>query len=1486
MSDSFNSAYLAVRKDRNKAEMDRMMAEDEAYIQAQQPAPAPSPAAPAPAAPPKKSPGVVSEALKAVGGGVLDAGRNAINAIDDAATWLDNNFLDLRLNSSTFGAVGGRKATGQEAHKESLQVPELPSYMQNETGAGKLARSVTQFVVPFLGATKALKAASLLQGAGTATVAARGAAAGAATDFAAFDPREQRLSNLILDFTDGNPAVGKPILEYLAAHPGDGNAEGRFKNTLEGLGLGVATEGLFYGAKAAKAHFQAKGKAPLEALQEAAGAGKEAGDLTSEAVSTAKEPDLSLANQIELLTGVQKTGPSKFQKALDMKAALADADKAAQPKGLELADGALAGTREAGNPDAFLKNGSKDTKLTLEDPNAVPFEKAAGQADVPSFPDSWKMVEQDPSPRRMFLDTQDGHVVMAKEAAGPHQMDLDLTLPDVLKKTERTPDEDAMLAGYKELQDKVLEAAPKVADDAASEVADLEARITKAQSRVDSLLEAGKDTATAQKVLDNLLKKRDVGMFDHSTKLSAKEADGLAGGADTVVDEIARNNEKILAAMGKQQGGFVSPSVLANMASMQVGGVTGYLSAEDDATMAERFSLAGMGALAGWGIKVGASKVLKGSERAVIDAAPAEVRALARKEVANIAPVQAAVGKKPPVIRQAKVESLVKAAKEGGMESLARAVKESDFNFAHIDTADEVKETIDAFSAAFEKETDLAKHGTQSFGDIKELANELGAGEKSLRELYQGTNNLGARILAHRALLTASAEQVTKLARLASSGDAEGILALRKHVALHASIQAQMKGVQTEVARALGQFRIQSTSIDLAINERNQLIDAMGGHAANIKFAQQLADITDPAALNAVIRKGAMARGKDALYEAWVNGLLSGPVTHVVNMTSNGLVAIASPAERLLAGMYGKVLRPGEDIVRMGEAKAQLYGMLEGLKDATRITKYGMDTLKKAGGEALHGNFSAAKGLLEDSADEFGGAWRAAATDAPVLDNAAFGTRQYDLQESAISAANLGFDQASFMGKFVDGLGAMVRTPGRLLTTSDEIFKTIHYRGELKAQAYRQATSEGLHGDELFKRVASLTEDPTPELSAMALDAARKGTFTNPLGEMGGAAQNLINKLPGGRWIVPFVRTPTNIMKFVGERTPGLNLLAEGVRAEFAAGGARRDMMLAKTTMGGAMYALGGYMAAQGMITGGGEKVLTAEKLSGWQPYSIKVGDTYVAYNRMDPFGMFLGLAADAVDLSGHLDPTEMGDFASMATLAVSRNLVSKSYMKGVIDLIDAFQQPEGKMDRYLQNLIGTVVPAAANAARKEDDPLAREVWSYTDAIKNRLPGYSKDLPPVRNVFGEPQKLAGGLGPDMVSPFRTSVASTDPLATEVARLNIDLKKPPKTLHTAPGAPGVDLTPQQYDRLTEIAGGLFKTELGKVLNTPFYKELPEDPNGSDYREAKETVIRRIYQRSQMEATRSLLAEDEELRTKWVQDKRNAAAALSGRPELPF
>jgi hypothetical protein len=704
-----------------------------------------------------------------------------------------------------------------------------------------------------------------------------------------------------------------------------------------------------------------------------------------------------------------------------------------------------------------------------------------------------------------------------------------------------------------------------------------------------------------------------------------------------------------------------------------------------------------------------------------------------------------------------------------------------------------------------------------------------------------------------------------------------------------------MKGVQTEVARALGQFRITSKAVDLAINERNALVEAMGGHQANIDFAEKLSRITDPRMLNDVTRRAAMARSTDALFEAWVNGLLSSLVTQGSNTIGNALVAIGSVAERGVAAGVGTarhlVLRDPAAAVQAGEVKAYLFGMMNGLKDALHISAEGLRTMKGAFGEWRAGNPEEARRIIASS-DDMGNAWKTFATDTPVLDNAAFGTRQYELQNAAITADNLP-RLASIVGRStVEYMGALIRLPGRTLATTDELFKTVFYRGELHAQSYRKAASEGLDGVARDKRIAELLNDPTPDLSGQALKAAREGTFTSPLGKSGSYLQGFIQNTAGARYIMPFVRTPINMMKYTFDRTPFLNLMQEQNRAIIAAGGPQADMMMSRWAMGGSLFAIASYMSAQGIITGGGmEKERNAEQLGGEQAYSFHIGDKYYSFGRLDPIGMIFGLAADFQKISGHIDDTERSKLAAAVVLSISKNLASKSYLSGVIDAVDTFSQnTAGKWQRYVNKQAGTIVPGFLAQARKEVDPEVKEVWTMMDSVMSRIPGLSKHVKPHVNLLGDDVHYEGGLGPDIASPVAQMTENHDPGAKEVARLNVDLKHPLRQIGGGDGAPGLELNGDQYYRLMKIigkeAGGVgFKKALNDLISSPQYKSLPEDPHQREYKQIKQKEIELLYDGMKKAAVGQLLGEDKELRMKFMQHQQNKGNALMGVPIVP-
>jgi hypothetical protein len=276
--------------------------------------------------------------------------------------------------------------------------------------------------------------------------------------------------------------------------------------------------------------------------------------------------------------------------------------------------------------------------------------------------------------------------------------------------------------------------------------------------------------------------------------------------------------------------------------------------------------------------------------------------------------------------------------------------------------------------------------------------------------------------------------------------------------------------------------------------------------------------------------------------------------------------------------------------------------MFQGLKDAMFISDKGFESLRKAGKEAVSTapkrvvdevtgeakivseGWNQAKDTLKGKQDEFGNALRTAATEEPIVDNAI--KFEHHVENSAISAKSLG--SSGVLGQGIDMLGSLIRMPGRALLTGDEFFKSIGYRMELNAQAYRRASQQGLTGDALASEVARIVENPPKDIHLSAVDGARYQTYTRELGETGALFQQLVASMPVLRFVVPFIRTPTNILKSVVERTPGVNLLLDEVRADLMTGGARAQLATSRMAMGTAMYTLAGSLAYEGKIIGGG----------------------------------------------------------------------------------------------------------------------------------------------------------------------------------------------------------------------------------------------------------------------------------------------------------
>ena len=788
--------------------------------------------------------------------------------------------------------------------------------------------------------------------------------------------------------------------------------------------------------------------------------------------------------------------------------------------------------------------------------------------------------------------------------------------------------------------------------------------------------------------------------------------------------------------------------------------------------------------------------------------------------------------------------------KPGITDELAEGVTKTDpdmpyyhfagnINFGHINSTDDAKALIDGVASRYANEMDEARRGVVSWEETQELAELSGMTPERLLSRRKGQAFNAHEALAARQILVSSAEKLSELAHRVATGTADQIeqFAFRKQLSVHYALQAQVSGMTAEAGRALNAFRIDAASNAGRLKAIDELMQTMGGVDTNT-LADMITTMDTPEKISKFVQEAQNANTLDMLIEAWINGLLSGPQTHAVNMTSNALVSLWMIPEKMVATAISKIPKAGSGDIAATEALHQAYGLVEGFKDGL-----------KAFGRTIK------TGRAVDPVSKMEAGYQGAITAENV--------------RKTMLGSKFGrhLDEGSVAAHAVDLLGHGVRMPGRFLEAEDTLFKSIGFRMELRSRAIRQAHMEGLEGDAAAKRIHDILNDPethAPDIHLAAIDMARYQTFTNQLGPAGSYLQKTIASMPALRIVVPFVRTPSNILKFAFERTP-MAPLSKQVRAEIAAGGARRDLALAKISMGSMVMAVAGAMAAEGRITGGGPSnrgMRTLMRNKGWQPYSIKVGDTYYAYGRLEPIGMMLGLAADAQEIMGQTDEMTAGKIAAATTMAISKNMTSKTWLRGFSEALNAMDNPDMYGEKWWERFAGTAIPTGVAQVERYMSPEMSAVYSWMDQIQSRIPGYSDDLPPRRNVWGEPIVLGGGWGPDMVSPIYTSNEKYSPIDDELLRLEAPMGMPRRAMNIH--GVNIELDPQEYD---DFIVAMNKTKLSSS-NTTLKKTLDRLVKRKDYKslpdEQKENMIRRHFTEAKMLAKEKTLEKHPELR----------------------
>lgn len=672
---------------------------------------------------------------------------------------------------------------------------------------------------------------------------------------------------------------------------------------------------------------------------------------------------------------------------------------------------------------------------------------------------------------------------------------------------------------------------------------------------------------------------------------------------------------------------------------------------------------------------------------------------------------------------------------------------------------------------------DAARRGQISHAETQALARDLGMTADDLLARRSGQALNAEEAYAARAILDKSGKELVAMARrIRSAGDAPGdelLATFRKALVRHTAIQEQVAGATAEAGRALSAFRMAADSRDVPGRVLSELVNAGGGAGRLKDAANAIVDLeADPANLNRFIEKASKPRFRDKLVELWINSLLSGPQTHVVNMLSNTLTSIAQIPEHAAAAGIGAVRRVASrdavDRVTGTEVGSRMVGMLQGAKEGAR---------------------------------EFARALRTGEASDLV-------SKVEDQGQKAISGLK----------------GEVIRIPTRLLTAEDELFKGMARRMELTGLAIRKANAEGLTGDAFRARSAELLANPTDDMIESAMDYGRYVTFQRPLGEIAGPISRATQDAPILKLILPFVRTPTNLFKFGIERSPAAPLLKEW-RRDFAAGGAKRDLAIARAMVGSGFGAAFAEMAANGLITGSppsDQNRLRQLRASGWQEYSVKLGDTYYSYKRLDPFALTIGAAADMATLGDGMTDAEREEGAGLIVASILGNLSNKTWLSGVSDLMEALSDPERNGATFVKRLAGSLtVPTGVSQLARWLDPTMREAPDTQSYIQSRIPGLSDGLLPKRDIWGAEIVSQGGVGPDLISPIWKSKETNDPVLDALLADNLKLGKLSRKVG------GRKLSDAEYDQYQSVAGPLMHGQIAELLTSPEWGSLDQE-----------------------------------------------------------
>jgi hypothetical protein len=323
---------------------------------------------------------------------------------------------------------------------------------------------------------------------------------------------------------------------------------------------------------------------------------------------------------------------------------------------------------------------------------------------------------------------------------------------------------------------------------------------------------------------------------------------------------------------------------------------------------------------------------------------------------------------------------------------------------------------------------------------------------------------------------------------------------------------------------------------------------------------------------------------------------------------------------------------------------------------------------------------------------------------------------------------------------------------------------------------FNKGKAQGLEGQELLEYAQNWVKEGD-WLQKVAHGMTNDWAVTpGRIGSIPGVLLTEGAKMPLGigpvvKFVQPFMRVPTNILKAVARRTPAAVLVDTWWRDIASSDPGARARAMGQVVMGSSALALlwGANNMGRMRSNGGGPREYAAREK--WlkdrqMPYSIQFWDDDANYwgapismAALEPFSTLFGALGDYNDAQAMMTNEERDACAESLCLDIIRmqagGLLSQTYFTGISELVDAAfdknmvtsgSNRQQAMERFLYRTISTMIPysSALRQARQEVDQTPRRIepdtietgmmsyWNETWAtIKNGIPGMSEENPPI-----------------------------------------------------------------------------------------------------------------------------------------------------------